>query len=443
MATRRCPSIGMLPALPRSDAPGALGAWRSVVAVFGTLNRGVKPYSRTSGPIRLFESMLLGLVLACGSGAMAAPVSLDHDLTPLLQRYELPALAAAVVKHGKVIAAGAVGTRRAGTRTPVTLNDRFHLGSDTKAMTALLAAIMVEEGKLRWDSTVGEVFPELAETMDPGLRRVTLEQLLSHTGGIPSDNAASDELLVKSLLQDGNLDEMRYWLVKQLVTQPLASQPGSQFAYANMGYVIIGAMIERAGGSTWDELVTERIFIPLGLRTAGLGNQASLGRVDAPLGHTITEGKVKAFLAGPDGDNPPIIGPAGIAHMSVLDFGRWAGWNAGEGKRGPRLVRPETLKKLHTPVVSMPPKEDAAPGTPSHGRYALGWGEVGVDWAPQPLVYHGGSNGKNLAHIWLDPERDFAMVIVTNIGGPKANEALMALAALLYDRYAGSPRHRR
>ena len=61
--------------------------------------------------------------------------------------------------------------------------------------------------------------------------------------------------------------------------------------------------------------------------------------------------------------------------MSVLDFARWAGWNAGEGKRGPKLVQPETLKKLHTPVISMPEKEGAAPGTPSHGKYAL----VGVN----------------------------------------------------------------
>src|SRR5215212_2418790 len=105
-------------------------------------------------------------------------VSLDPVLQPYLVRYDLPAVAAAVVRNGTVVAAGAVGTRRAGTDTPVTVSDRFHIGSDTKAMTALLAAMFVEEGRLRWDSTVGEVFPELAATMDAGLRRVTLEQLL-------------------------------------------------------------------------------------------------------------------------------------------------------------------------------------------------------------------------------------------------------------------------
>jgi CubicO group peptidase (beta-lactamase class C family) len=387
--------------------------------------------------------VLVAVALCCAAGAAGAQASLNASLSPVLARYELPALAAAVVKGGKVIAVGAVGTRRAGAQVPVTVNDRFHLGSDTKAMTALLAAMFVEEGKLRWDSTIAEVFPELAEQMDAGLRRVTLERCLSHTSGIPSDNDVFGNLLDRSMGQDGNLDELRYWLVQQWSTQPLASEPGTTFAYANMNYVIAGAMIERVGGKTWDELVTQRVFTPLGLRSAGLGPQATLGKIDAPLGHLVIAGQTKASLAGPNGDNPPIIGPAGIAHMSILDFARWAGWNAGEGRRGPTLVRPETLKKLHTPVISMPEKKHAAPGTPARGAYALGWGQLAVDWAPEPLLYHGGSNQKNLAHIWLEPSRDVAMVLVTNIAGSKADEALFALAPELYAKFVTPTRVRK
>jgi CubicO group peptidase (beta-lactamase class C family) len=383
-----------------------------------------------------FRMVLVAMVITCTTGSAVAQPSLDALLEPFLARYQIPALAAAVVRDGNVVAVGAVGTRKVGAKIPVTVNDRFHLGSDTKAMTALLAAMLVEEGKLRWDSTVTEVFPELAGPMDRGLRRVTLEQLLSHTSGIPSDNDVFEDLLGKSMFQDGNLDELRYWLVQQWSTQPLASEPGTTFAYANMNYTIAGAITERVSGKTWDELITERVFTPLGLRSAGLGAQATLGQIDAPLGHMVVDGKTKAFLAGPYGDNPLIVGPAGIAHMSVLDFARWAGWNAGQGKREPKLVQPATLKKLHTPVISMPEVKSAAPGTPSRGGYALGWGELPVDWAPEPLVFHGGSNQKNLAHIWLEPRRDFAMVLVTNIGGSKANEALFALAPELYAKFA-------
>ncbi len=384
--------------------------------------------------------LVLALAIFFGSVCVAnAETSLDGILTPYLARYDLPALAAAVVQDGKIIASGAVGTRRAGAAIPVTIKDRFHIGSDTKAMTALLAAMLVEENKLRWDSTVAEVFPELSATMTPGLRGVTLEQLLSHTSGIPSDNQALEKLLAKSLSQDGNLDEMRWWLIRQWSKQPLASKPGARFAYANMNYVLAGAMLERLSGKTWDELITERIFAPLGLETAGLGTPSSLGRIDAPLVHVKVAGKTKAFLAGPNGDNPPIIGPAGIAHMSVLDFAAWAGWNAGEGKRGPALVRPETLRKLHTPVIAVPDKPEAKPGTPKQGKYALGWGELTVDWAPTRLKSHSGSNGKNLAQIWLDPQRDFAMVFVTNIGGEQADQAFQALAPELYKKFAATP----
>jgi len=385
---------------------------------------------------RCLLATLIALIMFFISGTAKAQASLDSMLNPYLARYDLPAIAAAVVKDGKVISAGAVGTRRTGVKIPVTIHDRFHLGSDTKAMTALLAAMLVEEGRFRWDTTIAETFPELVEEMDHRLRRVTLEQLLSHTSGIPTDNEDIIKVYLEAMSQDGNLDDLRYWLVQQWSKRPLESDPGTKFAYANMGYTIIGAMIERVWKKTWDEAITERIFIPLKLRTVGIGPQSSLGKIDAPLGHSIVDGKVKAVLAGPNGDGPPIIGPAGIAHMSILDFARWAGWNAGEGKRNPALVKPETIRKLHTPVITMPERKDAAPGTPPGGKYAFGWGELTVDWAPYPLLYHGGSNGMNLAHIWLDTKRDFAIVIVTNISGQKANTAFFALANELYTKFA-------
>jgi CubicO group peptidase (beta-lactamase class C family) len=375
---------------------------------------------------------LLMICVLLNTGTAQGQNSLNPLLKPYLSDFNLPAIGAAVVKNGEIISSGAVGVRKFGSNIPVTINDPFHIGSDTKAMTALLAAIMVEDGKLAWHSAIAEIFPEIADKMDSKVRVVTLEQLLSHTSGMPGDNEDFGSLLKASYGQKGNLDELRYWLVKQWCKLPLASEPGTKFAYSNMGYIIVGAMIERVSQATWDELITKRIFTPLGLKTAGLGCQSSLGKIDAPLGHLIMNGKVEARLAGPNGDNPPIIGPAGIAHMSVLDFARWAGWNAGNGSRKPFIVRSETIAKLHTPITTLPNKKGAPPGTPPRGKYALGWGELHVDWASYPLMYHGGSNGMNLAHIWLDKNRDIAIVIVTNIGGGKGEEGLRKLASKLY-----------
>lgn len=378
-------------------------------------------------------------VLAARTGGAAVPAeaaSLGPLLQPMLARYRLPALAAAVVQEGRIIAAGAVGTRRWGTEAPVTIDDAFHIGSDTKAMTSLLVAMLVEEGRLRWDTTVAEAFPDLAAGMEPGLRGVTLTQLLSHTGGLPSDNEAFGRLLEQSLTQPGNLDALRYWLVRQWGTRPLAAPPGTRFAYSNMGYTMAGAAAERATGRTWEELVAERIFAPLGLGSAGFGPAARLGRVDATLGHLLRDdGTPQPMLAGPNGDNPLIIGPAGTVHLSIPDFARWAAWHAAEGRRGPALVRPETVRRLHAEVIQMPPRPDAAPGTPGQGGYALGWGILRHPWSREPFLQHAGSNTLNLALIMVQPTRDFAMVMGTNIGGGRAEEALNALAAALYAQH--------
>ena len=384
-------------------------------------------------------ALLTGAVVRSTATAAAepAPASVDGMLEPYLAKYDLPALAAAVVKDGTTIASGAVGTRRVGTNIPVTVDDRFHIGSDTKAMTALLAAMLVEDGKLRWDTMVAEVFSELTGKMAPQVGGIRLEQLLSHTSGIPSDNDAQDNLVLNSYRQTGlNLDEMRYWIVERLVAMPLQTPPGKAFAYANMGYVLAGAIAERLYGSTWEQLVATRIFDPLGLATAGFGPQASLGRIDAPLGHRpLPDGSLKAMLAGPNGDNPEMIGPAGTVHLSILDFAKWAGWNAGEGKRGPALVNPDTLRKMHTPVVDIPPRPDAKPGTPPPGKYSLGWGTVSVPFVPEPLIFHGGSNEMNIAYIFLEPSADLGFVMATNVGGDKPDTALKALAQQLYQRF--------
>ena len=289
----------------------------------------------------------------------------------------------------------------------------------------------------RWTSTVSEVFPEVAFTMDADVRGVTLEQLLSHTSGIPSDTEAHDKLIQQSFAQEKlNLDELRYWISKQLILQPLQSKPGTQFAYANMGYMLAGAMLERVTGQTWEELIVTQVFDPLGLRTAGLGPQSTLGRIDAPLGHEARDGGLPN-LAGPGGDNPEVIGPAGTAHMSVLDFARWASWNAGSGKRGPALVHFDTLRKLHTPVIM--PKPDAAPGTPSMGAYGFGWLTIDTPLSRDPFLFHGGSNQMNLADVLVQPSHDFGIVIMTNVGGRRADEALKALGTELYTRFGPAP----
>lgn len=398
---------------------------------------GPVTWRRTTASISTaaLRALFMGTCLLACIGSVQAQASLDAMVTAEAKEAGFPALAAAVVSKGKLMAVGTGGTRRIGTAIPVTHNDRFHIGSDTKAMTSLMAAMMVEAGKLRWDSTFEQVFPELAAGMDAGVKRVTLVQLLSHTSGLPSDDADFDALLAKVVSQPGNLNEQRYWMVKQVATKPLAREPGASFAYSNLGYTMAGAMIERVGEKSWEELIFDLVFTPLKLTSAGIGPQATLGRVDAPLGHVAADGKLKAMIGGPEADNPLVISPAGTAHMSVIDFARWGGWMAGQGKRAPFLAKPETLKKLVTPVVSMSTASTASTTVSGATQYALGWASTKMAWTDYPVAFHGGSNNMNKAYIWVDTERDAAIVVMTNVATPNTDDVMQKLAGKLYGRY--------
>ncbi|MFG1210656.1 serine hydrolase domain-containing protein [Xanthobacter flavus] len=374
--------------------------------------------------------------------ALSAPVhaaeNLDSYLEGVRAKYGLPALAAAVTRSGEIVASGAVGKRAIGLDIPVTVEDRFHLGSDTKAFTATVAGTLVEEGKIKWTSTLGEVLGGKVKDMDPKLAAVTLEQLLSHTSGIPSDtpeivgiyyNAVGFEMTPTQL----RLDALERWKKHA----PEVPKTGSPFQYSNLGYTFAGAMLEEVSGKPWERLVEERIYAPLGLKSAGFGPQATFGKYDAPIGHMLDDkGNATPMAWGPSADIPPVVGPAGIGHMSVLDFARWGDWNAGQGKRGPHIVSPETLAVIHKPHVTTPPFKDPPPGTPSTGDYAFGWGVVKLDWTKTPVLTHNGSNSMNFAKILVEPASDMSVEAVTNYPGQKAEAATTEVLKHLYGQFA-------
>jgi CubicO group peptidase (beta-lactamase class C family) len=379
----------------------------------------------------------LALAVAPTPSSASKTVGLNDELEAVRVKQGLPALAAAVVKSGAIVASGATGVRAHGSTVAVTIDDRFHIGSDTKAMTAALAGMAVDEGKLRWTSTIGDVLGPKIRGLHPRLAAVTLEQLLSHCGGIPSDNDAILKLYFSPEGFQYNMPAERLRILTAWKSHAPRTAPGSTFQYANFGYMIAGAIIETAFGISWEELITKRLFEPLGLSTAGLGPQATTGKLDAPVGHTVgADGSITPMPWGPPADVPPVIGPAGVVHMSVLDFARWAGWNAGRGKRGPSLLKPETLAAIYRPRISTGKIPDPSPGTPQDGEYALGWGVLKFDWAKTPVLEHNGSNSMNLAKILVDQEQDLGVVVTTNFPGKPAEDACRTILQSLYVRFA-------
>ena len=398
--------------------------------------KAARPSKARHGKLSLGGCFLILALIASGK-VLAQGQPLADQLEKVRIQYGLPAIAAAVVKDGTIIASGVAGVRVHGTTIAATIDDRFHLGSDTKAMTATLAGTIVEEAKLKWTSTIGEVLGADVPGINPKLAAVTLEQLLSHTSGIPSDTEEIAKLYYNTDAFQYNLQPLRLRVLSAWKDHAPATEPDTAFHYANLGYLIAGAMIEKAAGEPWESLITTRIFGPLGLQTAGLGPQATTGKFDAPVGHQIGEdGKILPMPWSDAADVPQVMGPAGSAHMSVLDFAKWAGWNAAEGRRGPPLVKPGTLKDLHRPRVKTGPLPGSKPGTPLEGEYALGWGVIKFEWTPTPVLEHNGSNGMNLAKILVDPNHDLGVVVMINFAPDRSEQPAKEVLEMLYRRFS-------
>src|SRR5262249_44999102 len=173
--------------------------------------------------------------------------------------------------HGReVVARGVAGVRKAGDATAVTIDDRWHIGSCTKSMTATMIGTLVEEGKLTWGTTLGEVFGDLEGKMDPAWKDVTLEQLLTHRAGVPSD-LSKDGLWGRLWKREGTPREQRMQLVGGVLKNPPVHKPGTDFLYANAGFAIAGAMAEKVTGLAWEDLMRQRLFAPLGMGSADYG----------------------------------------------------------------------------------------------------------------------------------------------------------------------------
>ncbi|MEO0326066.1 MAG: serine hydrolase domain-containing protein [Myxococcota bacterium] len=254
------------------------------------------------------------------------PEDLAALLAPLREARSLPALAAAVVDaHDGLLALGAVGQRRSGGSEAVTRADRWHLGSDTKALTATLAARLIEDGTLSWDTTLATGFPTLAERMHPDFRDVTLVELLTHRAGLTGNLPAERPELWGRLWEAREpLSDERLWVAEQLLTAAPAVTPRSEVRYANAGYIIAGALLEQATGESWEALMEARLFTPLGMASCGFGPAATVGRVDAPWGHRAGE----PVPPGPAADNPPALGPAGTVHCSLADWAKFIALHA-------------------------------------------------------------------------------------------------------------------
>lgn len=311
-----------------------------------------------------------------------------------------PGMAAVVFDQDQILASAQAGHHTLAKKAAIGKNDLWHIGSDTKAMTATLLARLVERDLVKWETTMSEVFKKEGKKFHPSAGRITVEQLLSHTAGLPTNPDLPLRAKARRM-GDRKIIKQRLELVEETLGRAPLHQPGSAYLYSNTGYMIAGAVAEELLGTSWEKAMHQEIFNPLGMKTPGFG--APDGK--NPRGHAVSPGgKIKAMPSGYEGDNPAIYGPAGCVHLSLDDWIKFARDQMG----GYKLLKKETYAKLHQPVLK---------------NYALGWAAQERD-GKVTRISHNGSNTLWYARIELRLNREKGFLIVANAADPSTQKAI-------------------
>jgi CubicO group peptidase (beta-lactamase class C family) len=363
------------------------------------------------------------------TAAVAAEPSLTNlamQAAPLLEgrlaKSRAPALAAAVVNRSGLVWSGAAGVRRKSQETPVSHSDCWHLGSNTKAMTAALFARLVQAELTRWDAPLASLFPDLR--LDAAWEAVTIPDILRHRSGLRDRGLVDAAWIAHARSSPSEAIEQRSELTAQALRHP-PRRGDRRFAYANANYVIAGAAIERITGQTWENAMRTWLIEPLGMRSTGFGAP----RGDQPWGHRSTWAGLGVGSAidpsAPEADNPAFLGPAGTAHMSLNDHAKFARLFLADGAG---FLTRASIAALTTPPTGEP------------NDYAFGWGVIANrPWARGPVLLHEGSNTLWHSVVIVGPQRGLAVLTAANAAGPGARAA-QGLALDLIKLYAGADR---
>jgi len=356
-----------------------------------------EPKSVSAGPVEDLSGLISGVPASTGT----------------------PAVGVLLVIDGETRGIGVSGLRKAGDTQSVEPEDKWHLGSCTKAMTATLAANLVEEGAITWETTVSEILGKEMKMLEP-YESVTLGMLLAHRSGIPGKvpdsvfDGVETGAHVKDL-KDRELLKQRAQYAEAVLNVEPSSPPNSAKEYSNAGYVVAGAMLEQVTGKPWEKLIEERIFKPMGMTNSGFGNSAREDKSNPTQPWPHKDG-MSPVAPGPGDDNPWVIGPAGTVHCSLKDVARYLSMHANR-EIGPVLKKKETFEFLHSAV-------------PENESYARGWIVTKTGWSQGPAISHDGSNTMNYCSIWIAPERKAAVAAFTNCaenGSESCRDAIQAV----------------
>lgn len=357
--------------------------------------------------MRLFQTLaLIALVGACQTpppqSALAQRTHEARIASPA------PALGIVVATCANGVEIAQDGRARIDAAAPLAAHARFNIGSNAKSMLAMLAATFVDQGALRWDTTIEEVFAAEAATFDPVVRQATLAQLLSHRSGLAGFASGAELGAIEP--GDGPPSAQRLRVALQILRSPPPNAPGQEFVYSNGGYIVAGAMLERVGGKPFEALMRERVFAPLRMRDARFG-ASTPDETGQPLGHYTRDG-VQAVYLESEPAIPAFLQPAGDVSLPLSDYGLYLSAHlCGLQGRATPVLSSNAIQFLHRAQG-----EDGA---------SMGWGAYAFSGAPASI--HVGGTGTFSAFVAVIPTRDLAIATVVNSGDAEARAAALSL----------------
>ncbi|HKO60676.1 MAG TPA: serine hydrolase [Pyrinomonadaceae bacterium] len=383
--------------------------------------------------VRLLATTILNFVIGMPAVAQAPatadgpPKELDDYLKATVKDWEFPGLAVAVVKGGKVIVVRGYGVRELGNPELVNGETVFDVASLTKSFTAAGIASLVDEKKMSWDDPVRRHIPAL-DFPDPYLTaHVTIRDLLSHRTGVRSTNTA---WYLSGVDRSKLLD-----LVKNM---EMGAAFRTRMVYSNVGYTIAGEAAARAARTTWDQLITDRLIVPLGMkRTTAVFTSPPAENFAS--GHALINGVQR--VTPREGKQRDVTAPAGAIQSSAADLAIWMLFHLGDGTyQGKRILNAPTLKEMHSPQTLIPTNEAFRKSRQmkyDFAAYCLGW-QV-IDYRGNRMLWHTGSGDGQTAFMGLLPDSNIGVVVLINswkAGGAAINGAI---ASRIMDYYLDLP----
>lgn len=324
----------------------------------------------------------------------------------VLIKYDIPEISFAVVTKDSILVKNTLGHHQfdqINDNQNATLNDLFHLGSNTKAITSFIAAYLVENGKINWNTKFFDLFPNLKLKSNSKYYNITLEELLIHRGRIQPFTSGLEYKQLPKFMGDKN--KQRNQFSQYVLTLP-AIENDEDYNYSNAGYSIATMMLEKVSKKSWEKLIDEVLVKRLNINVAfGWPNR---NFENQPYGHWIENGKLVPILPNID-YNLNLAEPAGDLSMDIENYSKFIQLNIDGLSGNDNFLKSNTYKYLHT----------------SKKHYALGWGNF--ENINNQISEHSGSDGTFFAYTQIDRKNLIGYIVFVNSGTENAQKGVFEM----------------